>query len=262
MWQRSAILQRGRESEGARGMLDGIRDGLTIADSGFAVLGGLIVAAGYSVRPLRRRWQRRPSQVQKRQAAKLDQLGLGRPLETIEAALGSPHLLNRSNTPEGQSEERIYRLPGAWVALYPREDAVAAYSITITDAALYYDTANITRGAVAVCLGRSLFADSPTQGATDAFEIYAHLATFHRYYDYGSNAAGGQYIWLAHNPGGAGVFDGASASADWMAHTAQENAAACDLSLITVNTIAICDWHLHPSMSERGYYGPHPDNMR
>jgi hypothetical protein len=104
-------------------MLDWLKDGLTIADSGFAVLGGLIVAAGYSIRPLRRRWQRRPSQVQKQQAEKLDQLGLGRPLETIEAVLGSTHLLNRWNTPVGQGEERIYRLPGAWVVPYPREDA-------------------------------------------------------------------------------------------------------------------------------------------
>lgn len=243
-------------------MLEWLKDGLTIADSGFAVLGGLIVAAGYSIKPLRRRWQRRPSQVQKQQAEILDQLGLGRPLETIEAVLGSPHLLNRWNTPEGQSEERIYRLPGAWVVLQAREGAVAAYSITITDADLYYDTGKITRGIVPVCLGRSVFADARTEGAADALEVYARFTTFHRYYDYGVNAAGGQFIWLAFNQGGAGDFDGASAW-DWQKHTTtHERAAACDLSRITVNTIAICGWDLHPTMLNQGVYGPHPDLIR
>lgn len=240
-------------------MLDWVKDGLTIADSFYAALGGLI---GYSIKPIQRRWRRRPTNVRRQQAKKLDQLGLGRPLETIEAVLGSPHLLNRWKTPEGETEDRVYRLPGAWVVLQVHEAAVAAYAITITDADLYYDTAKITRGSVPVCLGSKVFADAPTVGAADAFEIYAHLATFHRYYDYGSNAAGGQYIWLAHNLGGVGDFAGASATPDWTAHTAQENAATCDLSRITVNTIAVCDWALHSSMSERGYYGPHPDIIR
>ncbi|QZY44621.1 hypothetical protein [Mycolicibacterium austroafricanum] len=243
-------------------MLDWLKEGLTIADSGFAVLGGLIVAAVYSIKPLRRRWQRRPSQVQKQQAEILDQLGLGRPLETIEAALGSPHLLNRWNTPDGQSEDRIYRLPGAWVVLYPREGAVAAYSITITDADLYYDTGKITRGIVPVRLGRSVFADARTEGAADALEVYAHFITFYRYYDYGANAAGGQFIWLAFNHAGAGDFDGVSAG-DWEKHrTAHERAEASDLSRITVNTIAICGWDLQPTLLNHGVYGPHPDVIR
>jgi hypothetical protein len=243
-------------------MLDWLKDGLTIADSGFAVLGGLIVAAGYSVKPLRRRWQRRPSQVQKQQAEKLDQLGLGRPLETIEAVLGSPHLLNRWNTPEGQGEERIYRLPGAWVVLYPHEGAVAAYSITITDADLYYDTAKITRGIVPVRLGRSPFADARAEGHTDFVAMYPRFGTFHRYYDYGCTAAGGQFIWLAYNPTGTGDYAGAH---EWDARvhtTDSERAAACDLSRITVNTIAICGWELQPSIVNNGVFGPHPDTIR
>ncbi|NIL78384.1 hypothetical protein RhoFasB10_04561 [Rhodococcus sp. B10] len=242
-------------------MLEWLEDGLSIADSGIAVVTTLIVAVGVSIRPLRRRWQQRPEQIQKQQAEKLDQLGLGRPLETIETALGKPHLLNRWQTVGDQSEDRIYRLPGAWVVLQAVKGAVAAYSITITDSNLYYNTGKVTRGIVPVRLGRSMFTDARTEGAADAFEIYAHFATFHRYYDYGSNAAGGQFIWLAFNPGGAGDFDGASGW-DSQLRTARERAAACDLSGITINTIAICDWDLLPTMLDRGYYGPHPDFMR
>ena len=242
-------------------MWEWLKDGLSIADSGIAVVTALVVAVGVSVRPLRRRWQRRPAQVQKQQAAQLDQLGLGRPLETIEAALGKPHLLNPSQSSSGQGEERIYRLPGAWVVLEALKGAVAAYSITITDSNLYYDTGKITRGIVPVRLGHTVFADARTEGAADAFEIYAHLSTFHRYYDYGSNAAGGQFIWLAFNPGGAGEFDGASGW-DLQLQTAVERAASCDLSRITINTIAICGWDLHHTMLDRGFYGPHPHFMR
>ena len=106
--RRSAVRYstRATRRRGSAGMLEWLKDGLTIADSGFAVLGGLVAAAEYSVKPLRRRWKRRPSQVQRQQAEQLDQLGLGRPLQTIETVLGSPHLLNRWNTPDGESEER------------------------------------------------------------------------------------------------------------------------------------------------------------
>ncbi len=244
-------------------MLEWLKDGLPIADSGFAVLGGLIVAAGYSVKPLRRRWQRRPSAVQKQQSETLDQLGLGRPLETIEAVLGSPHLLNRWKTTDGESrEERIYRLPGAWVTLHVLEGAVGAYSITITDPNLHYDTGKITRGIIPVVLGRSAFADAKTDGAADSLEVYARFITFNRYYDYGCTAAGGQFIWLAFHPSGAGVFEGASGG-DWQLHTtAHERAKVSDLSQITVNTIAICDWNLHPMLMGQGFYGPHPDLLR
>ena len=139
---------------------------------------------------------------------------------------------------------------------------MAAYSITITDAKLYYDTSKITRWIVPVCLGRSVFADARTEGAADVVEIYARFGTFHRHYDYGSTAAGGQFIWLAFNPGGAGAFDGAFAWDQEKHTTARERAVACDLSRITVNTIAICDWDLHPRMFDQGFYGPHPDLIR
>lgn len=242
-------------------MLEWLRDGLPLVDSGFAVLATLVAVVGLGLKVLQQWWKHRPPQVRKKQAELLDQLGLGRPLETIEAALGKPHLLNPSQSASGQGEERIYRLPGAWVVLQTREGAVAAYSITITDADLYYDTGKITHEIVPVRLGHTVFADARTEGASDALEIYAHLATFHRHYDYGSNAAGGQFIWLAFNPGGAGSFDGAVFS-DWQLRSSEENAGACDLSRITINTIAICGWHLHATMQDRGFYGPHPDVMR
>ncbi|TQK27963.1 hypothetical protein [Arthrobacter sp. SLBN-53] len=244
-------------------MLEWLKDELTIADSGFAVLGGLIVAAGYSVKPLRRRWQRRPSQIQKQQAAKLDQIGLGRPLETIEAVLGSPHLLNRWRDGGDDREERIYRLPGAWVSLHILQDAVAAYSITITDEKLSYDTGKITRGIVPVTLGSSVFTDArPDESAIDVLETYPRFSTFYRYYDYGCTAAGGKFIWLAFHPYGAGEFAGAH-EVDWEKHkTEHERATTSDLSRITVNTIAICDWNLQPRLASHGFYGPHPDLIR
>ncbi|PVA15023.1 hypothetical protein D2E64_21745 [Mycobacteroides abscessus] len=260
MSQCSAILHADYESEEFCGMLEWLKDGLPIADAGFAVLSGLIVAAVFIFRSFRRRWwQRRPAYVRKQQASILDQLGLGRPLETMEAVLGSPHILSRW-TDQQENEERIYQLPGAWVVLRAPNGVVAAYSITVTDAELYYDTGKITRGLVPVCLGRSVFADATTVGATDTLEIYARMIAFHRYYDYGSTAGGRQFIWLAFNQEGAGDFDGASVG-DWTEHTnGRERATACDLSRITVNTIAICGWELHDTMVNQGFYGPHPDH--
>lgn len=56
-------------------MLEWLQDSLAIADSGIAVATAVIVGIGFSIRPLRRRWQRRPAQIQKQQAEQLDQLG-------------------------------------------------------------------------------------------------------------------------------------------------------------------------------------------
>ncbi|MDT7763483.1 MAG: hypothetical protein QOC63_2903 [Mycobacterium sp.] len=245
--------------------MSGVTDWLSGTASGIAIVTGIAVATRFGIK----RWRRRPAQQRLDQAEILDRLALRRPIETIESTLGTPHLI----TPQYAAgdewiEERVYRLAGAWVTVQAPKGVVETYSITITDADLYYDTDSATLGIIKVRLGRDTFADAPTLGSCEAFQVYAHTATFVRYYDYGSNAAGGQHLWLAFNPGGAGTFGGNRYATG--AYVAFEGGAAgegqigeCpDLSAITVNTITVSDYGPRDRMLKRGVHGPHPDTIR
>lgn len=245
--------------------MSALLDGLSGTASAIAIISGTVVSARYG----KKRWQRRPAQQQRDQAAKLDQLALRRPLETIESVLGRPRL--KLQQPAGRNEwvdELVYRLPGAWVTVQAPRGVVETYSITVTDAAFYYDTGSVTSGVVQVRLGRDKFADAPTMGSSDAFQVYAHTATFVRYYDYGSNAAGGQYLWLAFNEGGAGNFAGNTFATGVYVpleggKEGERQIGECpDLSSITVNTITVSDYGPRDRMLTRGVHGPHPDTIR
>lgn len=244
-------------------MLDGLKDWLSSLDAALAIV--LAVAAIYLFfrKRITRLWQRRPQQVRRAQAAKLDQLGLGRPLARLEEVLGHPHF-----QPEEARADRLYRLPGAWVVLRSNAGVVEAFSITVTDSKLYYDTERITGSLVAVRLGRSTFADAPLIGSSEKFDIYARFATFVRYYDYGSNAGGGQFLWLAHNPRGAGVMEGDAYASGVFAPdhagdpASRERGVRPDHAKIVVNTLSVSGWNAHKSMLNSGIHGPHPDWIR
>ena len=76
----------------------------------------LAVIVGVITKLPSRLWHRTRFHRRRAQAKILDQLAIGRPLETVESALGQPHLIGRAYKREDEwIEERIYRLPGAWV---------------------------------------------------------------------------------------------------------------------------------------------------
>lgn len=135
---------------------DWLPTALQSGDSAIAIIGGVIVAGVFAVRYGRKGLRRTNTHKRRAQARILDQLALGRPLATVESALGQPRLLSRAYG----IEERFYRLSGAWVILHAPHAVVEVYSITITDSKLFYDTGPATLGSLPIRLGRDSFADA------------------------------------------------------------------------------------------------------
>lgn len=238
---------------------------LSSVDSLLAIVLALTVIVGVVTKVPSRLWHRTRFSKRRAQSAILDQLAIGRPLATVESALGQPRLLSRAYG----IEERFYRLPGAWVILHAPDAVVEVYTITITDPKMFYDTGPATLGSIQVRLGRDTFAKAPTAPDGETFQVYAHLAAFIRYYDHGCNAAGNQYLWLAFNELGAGTLHGAGGTsyatgrfAESYRAQADEEDATPDYTGITVNTLTVTDFKHHDRMLGRGFQGPHPQELR
>jgi hypothetical protein len=247
---------------------DWLPTALQSGDSAIAIIGGVIIAGGFAFRYGRKGWRKRAAYRRRAQSNILDQLAIGRPLTTVETAVGQPHLISRAYHHEGQPiEERMYRLPGAWVTVQAPDGVIAVYTITITDPKLFYDTGPATLGALPVRLGRDTFADAPTS-PDETFQIYAHLATFIRYYDFGCNAAGNQYLWLAFNDVGVGTLHGGNMSyakgryAESFQSDESQDGTLPEHTATTVNTLTVADFDHHDHMLRRGFHGPHPQELR
>ncbi|MDV3136744.1 ETEC_3214 domain-containing protein [Mycobacterium sp. 29Ha] len=241
---------------------------LSSADSLLAILLALAVIVGVVTKVPSRLWRRTRFHKRRAQSTILDALAIGRPLQTVESTLGQPHLISRAYERDGAPiEERFYRLPGAWVTVQAPGGVIAVYTITITNPKMYYDTGPATLGAISVRLGRDTFADAP-ESPDETFQIYARLATFVRYYDYGSTAAGNQYLWLAFNGVGAGTLNGGSRSyatgryAESFQADDGDGGPSADYAATTVNTLTVADFSNHDHMLWRGLQGPHPDELR
>jgi len=241
-----------------------VPDILSSFDSLVAIILGLAVIVGVIMKVPNRIWRRTRFYRQREQSRILDQLAIGRPLATVESALGQPRLLSRAYG----IEERFYRLPGAWVILHAPDAVIEVYTITITDPKMFYDTGPATLESIRVRLGRDTFADAPGYPDGETFQIYAHLAAFIRYYDHGCNAAGNQYLWLAFNGVGAGTLQGAGDRSFATGRFAEsfradegEDAVAPDYTGITVNTLTVADFKHHDRMLGRGFQGPHPQEL-
>ena len=87
------------------------------------------------------------------QAAILDKLACGSSVEFTEAQLGVAQFARRQ---DGR-EQKIYRLPGAWVTVEFMGNVVT-FSITITSADMYYSTKRLTFGQLDLQLGKDTFA--------------------------------------------------------------------------------------------------------
>jgi hypothetical protein len=237
---------------------------LSSLDSAFAIIAGigavLLIVYRFGIR----RWRKSDGSERRAQTAILDQLACGSPLAYVEARLGHPKYITPYYTGlDSLIEERIYRLPGAWVMVQAPDGVVTAFSITITDADMYYDTAPLTLGTVSVRLGRDTFADAPASDS-ESLEMYARLATFVRYYDHGCTAAGNQYLWLAFNGVGVGGFSGSDhyVTGSYASRYGAQQGTPPDLSAITVNTITVATYGSRDHLLARGVHGPHPDDVR
>src|SRR6478735_3900008 len=126
--------------------------GLGIGSSAAAV-----AAALWGLWKLGRRLWNHTIGLRRAQAAVLDQLACTVSRAYVESLLGAPRFIPN---PHARLEERIYRLPGAWVAIQFKGDAVNLFSITITDADMWYRTTGITLGVIDLKLGYDTFAQA------------------------------------------------------------------------------------------------------
>lgn len=234
--------------------MSAISDGLQFSAAMVAVFGGAGALYKYAAHHWRQTIGRRRTQ-----ADILDQLCCTSSLEFIESKLGAPQFI----TYHFGREERIYRLPGAWVIVHAVAGAVHWFSITITDPAMYYEIGPTTLGNLPIQLGVTTFAEAPSSDH-ESVQIGARDATFVRYYDYGCTARGGQAYWLAYNSVGCGEFsDSGRYGTGTYASSGIQYGTSPDTSGITANTLTVMSPVGDPNdMRERSIHGPHHDHVK
>jgi hypothetical protein len=227
--------------------------GLGIGASAAAVAAGLR-GLGLLVR---RRWDQTIGR-RHAQARILDELACTTSLAFIETKLGVPQFITHPYG--GDREERIYRLPGAWVAVEAKGGAVRLFSITITDPNMYYNVDGMTLGVVPLRLGKDTFAQARDSGDEQLW-IGARQAGYVRYY-YAGNPGGYQHYWLSFNAAGAGRFKSHDRYASGI--YGNEGDKPPDPATITANTLAVLspEAGLDDEVKRRYVFGPHVDQLR
>lgn len=114
-----------------------------------------VTAAVWGLWKLGKRWWYSTFGLRKAQAAILDQLACIVSLAYVEDLLGVPRFI--------LGDERFYSLPGGWVGIQYKDDAVNLLSITITDSRLWYSTSGMTLEMIDVKLGYDSFAQANEQ---------------------------------------------------------------------------------------------------
>lgn len=236
------------------GLWDSVSTGLGIGGSAAGLIG-----AAWGAAFVVRRWWNRTVGRRRAQAEILDQLCCTSSMAFVESKLGVPQFITHPD----DCEERVYRLPGAWIIVHPVAGAVRWFSITITDPDMYYDIGPTTLGNVPIRLGVDTFADAPSSDH-ESMQIGARDATFVRYYEYGNTAGGGQPYWLAFNPVGCGTFTGGDpyGTGTYTGHGIQYGTPP-ETSGITANTLTVMSPEGNPNdMRERWLHGPHHDHVK
>lgn len=227
--------------------------GLGVGASAAAVAG----AVG-AVLLLIRRWWTETIGRRRAQAKVLDEIACSVSLDYIETVLGVPHFITH---PENGVDERIYRLPGAWVSIQTKAGAVHLFSITVTDSKMWYHTGAVSLGIAALRLGKDAF-DQASEGF-DGEELWigARHAGYIRHY-YHANPGGFQNYWLSYNAVGAGIFDvgaGPYASGIYGNH----GEVPPNPAKITANTLTILSAGGDVNeVNGRQMFGPHVEHLR
>jgi hypothetical protein len=227
-----------------------------------------LIAAAWAFRAVARRWWDRSIGRRRAQSAILDQIVCTSSLEFIDSLLGVPQFI----TNDGNYRQRIYRLSGARVTVEHEGGAVTAFTITITDPRMYYETKGMTFGVIDLRLGKDTF-DKARRSADEEFRIGARHATYTRHYG-SNNPSGFQEYWLAHNMVGAGIIGGGDyASGVYADHYIPEAkgtdgivGAPPNPAGITANTLTVLGPGGTPEYAKqihkRAAHGPHVEHLR
>lgn len=158
-----------------------------------------VLAALWVVRRGVLAWWRRSIGLRRAQARTLDGLCCGSSITYIEGLLGTPQFARIS---DGESD-RVYRLPGGWVAVHEKAGALRSFAITITDSKLYYSTSTLTVDNIDVDLGRDTFDAVEARTMGQYGWISARRWGYVEEYYFG-NPGWYQTYWLSHNDAGCG----------------------------------------------------------
>ncbi len=136
-----------------------------------------------------------------RQAKLLDQLACGSSVVFVESLFGAPQFVSYAD----DREQRTYHLRGAWVMIEIDKARVIAFSVTITNRRMHYNTKRLTRGHIKVKLGKDTFGEPEPYCDGEQSWIGANRYGFARTYYLGRQAAYMRFI-VSHNMSGVGSF--------------------------------------------------------
>jgi hypothetical protein len=198
----------------------------------------------------------------------LNQVACGSSLDFVESHCGMAQFISV----EDGREQRTYRLQGGWLMIEVADNAVYAFSITITSRWMFFNTKRITFGQLNINLGRQKFGEHGTGYGGERLWIGARRVGYLRHYYFG-NPGGYQNYFLSFNGSGVGTFALAEASpgvvetgsfcADVNSPARFDHTSGIDASGITINTLTVLAPHAsHDEFARRGVLGPDEDRTR
>lgn len=214
-------------------------DNVLSATVGVTVLVGIAWAAiKFVLNPLAEWLGRRRAQ-----AKLLDQLACGSSVDYVESLFGVAQFVGQ----RGGNETRTYNLPGAWVVIEIRNNAVYAFGITITRRRMHYNTKRLTFGNVNLRLGKDKFPLPSIACTGERLWIGVHRWGYARQITYKQNGlwhfqglsynmAGAGSLGWAH---GAGMFERGSLCESTNTPCGAPSNEPLDSQGITVNTLSV-----------------------
>lgn len=216
-------------------------------------------AIRFGLNPLAARLARRRAQ-----SKLLDQLACGSSIAYVDSLFGAAQFITYSN----QREQRTYRLPGAWVMIEIADARVIAFSITITNRRMHYNTKRLTHSFVDINLGKDAFNEHEKYCDGEQYWMAAYRWGYARTYYVGRPGAYLRFV-LSHNMSGAGnlssskslpsgeIYSGA------FTQTGDPFALAIRTNGITANTLTV----IHPEapsreLLDRNIHGPDESHLR
>jgi hypothetical protein len=149
----------------------------------------------------------------RRLSNRLNQLAAGVTLRWMEDRLGDPAFVREFRPPGIKGRlglrELVYRDRHAWIqVLVDEHEAVARFSITVTDPRFRFPISDLTFGNMTAKLGRTTFSGirSQLEQQGQSLRMGAHNFEYAEAYWFGNP---GNYQWyvLSHNDAGTGNFD-------------------------------------------------------
>jgi hypothetical protein len=198
------------------------------------------------------------------QSKLLDQLACGSSIAYVESLFGAAQFITYSD----EREQRTYHLRGAWVMIEIADARVIAFSITITNRRMYYNTKRLTRGFIDINLGKDTFSEHEEHCDGEQFWMAAYRWGYARTYYIGRFGAYLRFI-LLHNMSGTGDLSSSESLPSGEINSGAFTEAYAPFTLtirangITANTLTV----IHPEAPSReflarNFHGPDESHVK